>query len=76
MHGEAGYQPIPIHEMTTFSDGVLRLQDGLRRLFFRVIEETDNVVLYDHYSKVKEANEEALAEASKKQPKGKKGRQR
>lgn len=62
MHGESGFQPIALREITAFSDDVLRLQEGLRSLFFRAMEETDNAVLYDHYSKVSEDQEKAKAE--------------
>ena len=62
MHGESGYQPIPVKEITGFSDDVLRLQEGLRRLFIRTMEETDNAVLYDHYSKVRDDQEKAKSE--------------
>lgn len=58
---ETGYQALSYRDMAGFADDVLRLDEDQRGFFFRVIEETDNAVLYDHYTKAK-----ADAEASKK----------
>lgn len=62
--GESGFQPISITEASDFASHVLTLQDGLKRLYFRAIEEADNAVLYDHYAKVKESAEQMKAEAA------------
>ena len=37
----------------------------LHSLFVRCMEETDNAVLYDHYTKAQERSEKAAAEAKK-----------
>ncbi|MBU0563265.1 MAG: hypothetical protein KJ890_07060 [Gammaproteobacteria bacterium] len=58
-HAEHGYQPLQYQEMAQFADHVLSLEQGLRPLFFRTMEETDNGVLYDHYAKAKERTPEA-----------------
>jgi len=52
-HAEHGYQPLQYQEMSQFADHVLNLEQDLRPLFFRTMEETDNGVLYDHYAKAK-----------------------
>jgi len=69
---ESGYQPMPYQEISAFADLVLKVPSSLRTLFFRVIEETDNGVLYDSYVKAKQAHEEAAA----KQPKPRKPRRK
>lgn len=61
-----GFQPISFQEMAQFCDNVLRLTGDLRSLFFRVMEETDNGVLYDSYLKTKADLEEAKKEPPKK----------
>lgn len=66
-HTENGFQPLQYQEMAHFSDHVLRVDRDLRRLYFRAMEETDNAVLYDHYSKSKERVE--TAKAASKPPK-------
>lgn len=58
-HAEHGYQPLQYQEMAQFADHVLNLEQDLRPLFFRTMEETDNGVLYDHYAKAKERTPEA-----------------
>lgn len=67
--GEAGFQPLMVRDLTEFADSVLRLNHRLKPLFFRAMEETDNVVLYDHYVKASAAAEEARKEAAPKRPK-------
>jgi hypothetical protein len=54
-----------MQEITHFSSSVLRLNSSLHDLFVRCMEETDNAVLYDHYSKA-QANSEQAAAAVKK----------
>ncbi|CAD5377362.1 hypothetical protein OF001_U20289 [Pseudomonas sp. OF001] len=63
-HHESGFQPFPLREIADFGRHVLRLDNSLQPLFFRCMEETDNAVLYDHYTKAKEASE-AAAEGTK-----------
>ena len=55
---ETGFQALSYQDMASLADQVLRLDEAERSFFFRVIEETDNAVLYDHYAKVKETAEE------------------
>jgi hypothetical protein len=62
-HGESGFQPLPIVEITQFADLVLGLEGSLRTLFVRCMEETDNAVLYDHYTKSQERAAAAALEA-------------
>lgn len=54
-----------MQEITYFSESVLRLNRTLHSLFVRCMEETDNAVLYDHYTKAKERSEQSAAEAKK-----------
>lgn len=66
---ETGYQALSYRDMAGFADDVLRLDEDQRGFFFRVIEETDNAVLYDHYTKAK-ADAEASKKEMDKRPKG------
>ena len=63
-HHETGFQPLPLQEIADFGRYILRLDHALQPLFVRCMEETDNAVLYDHYTKAKEASE-AAAEGTK-----------
>ena len=62
---ENGYQPIKFGDMADFAKHVLRLPKDLHALFFRAMEETDNAVLYDHFTKSKEEAEKASAKRKK-----------
>lgn len=62
---EGGYQPIKFSDMADFAKSILRLPQDLRPLFYRAIEETDNAVLYDHYTKSREEAEKAAAQRKK-----------
>lgn len=64
-HAENGFQPLSISEITQFAQGVLRLDEGLFPLFFRSMEEADNAVLYDHYTRSAAASEAAAANSKK-----------
>lgn len=64
-HSESGFQALGFQEMRDFAEHVLRLSEDLRPLYYRAMEETDNAVLYDHYTKVREDAEKAKSEAAK-----------
>jgi hypothetical protein len=59
---EGGYQPIKFGDMADFAKLILRLPQDLLPLFYRAIEEADNAVLYDHYTKSREEAEKAAAQ--------------
>lgn len=67
-HAENGFQPLQYQEMAQFERHVLRLDQDLRSLYFRAMEETDNAVLYDHYSKCRERSESAAETKKKPRP--------
>lgn len=67
-HAENGFQPLQYQEMAQFEKAVLRLDPDLRRLYFKTMEETDNGVLYDHYTKAKEKAEEVRRTPAKPRP--------
>ena len=67
-HTENGFQPLTSLEITHFAGKVLRLNNDLKPLFFRCMEETDNAVLYDHYTKSKEDAEKRAEESKKPKP--------
>lgn len=62
---ETGFQALSYQDMASLADQVLGLHPSERKLFFRVIEETDNAVLYDHHTKNRETAEEQKKEAEK-----------
>jgi hypothetical protein len=64
-HAENGFQPLSLEEISHFADSVLRLDAALKPLFFRAMEEADNAVLYDHYTRAKESSEAAAAKPPK-----------
>lgn len=49
---EMGFQPLSTTEIAQFADLVLRLKGEVRDLFIRVMEETDNAVMFDNYERV------------------------
>lgn len=63
--GESGYQAISYQEIVSFSRDVLALPRDLHKLFVRVIEETDNVILYDYHAKARSEIEALKAGKSK-----------
>lgn len=69
-HAENGFQPIPLQEIAFFGKSILHLTPDLQPLFLRCMEETDNAVLYDHYSRTKEQSDKR-AEELKKKPRSK-----
>lgn len=62
--GQHGFQPLSYQEMAGYADHVLNLEQSERSLYFRVMEETDNAVLYDRWQK-----DSAELEEIKKEPK-------
>lgn len=56
--------------MAVFAEKIIKLPAGLHSLYYRVIEETDNGVLYDQYESRKKAHE-AEKEERKTKPKHK-----
>lgn len=62
---EGRYQPLTYQEMATYATQVLRIDHSVTSLFYRVMEETDNAVLYDQIVKANEAYEAAKAEREK-----------
>jgi len=67
-HTENGFQPLQYQEMAHFADHVLQVDQDLRSLYFKTMEETDNGVLFDHYSKSRERAEAANASRPRKKP--------
>lgn len=63
-HAEHGFQPLPLQEIAHFGQSVLHLERSLQPLFVRCMEETDNAVLYDHYTAAKAASD-AVTEGNK-----------
>lgn len=49
--GNTGYQPLSYQEMADFAERVLRLHPEQMSLFYLTMEETDNAILYDQYTK-------------------------
>lgn len=50
--GPNGYQPLSYQEVATFAKDVIKVAPSQMELFFAVMEEADNGVLYDHYQKI------------------------
>jgi hypothetical protein len=59
---EGRYQPLTYQEMATYATQVIRLDPSVTSLFYRVMEETDNAVLYDQIVKANDAYQAAKAE--------------
>lgn len=69
--GENGYQPFTYQEMAVYAEKVLKLRPAMTSLYYKVMEETDNAVLYDHYVSSNAKREAAMEEAkTKPKPKG------
>lgn len=49
--GQNGYQPLSYQEMADFAERVLRLHPDQMDLFYLTMEETDNAILYDQFTK-------------------------
>lgn len=44
-------QPLSMSDITAYASSVLCIDGKMSKLFFRYMEEVDNVVLSDYYSK-------------------------
>lgn len=64
-HHQNGFQPLSYQELADFAAQVLKLPPSFHRLFFLTMEETDNAVLFDHYTKTREEVDKASARNKK-----------
>jgi hypothetical protein len=58
-------QPLNYQEMADFAERVLRLHPSQLDLFYLTMEETDNAILYDQFTK-SEADRKALEDTKRK----------
>ena len=63
--GENGYQPLSYMELATYADRVLKLHPSSAELYYKVMEATDNGILYDYYASAKAKRDAELEEAKK-----------
>lgn len=56
-HSESGLQPLSHQDMTHFTREVLNLPESSIGMVVRILEATDNAVLFDFYERQREENE-------------------